>query len=59
LQALLLQSGAGGMLQDTVFGFQAVVGGQWDLPMDLPPASLSPEPTALASLTPQQRQVMF
>jgi len=44
-------------LVDTLFGFYGYKGGDWDLEMDLPRASMMPDTASVASLTSQQRQV--
>ncbi|KAH3888810.1 hypothetical protein DPMN_012848 [Dreissena polymorpha] len=54
--ALLLKSARGTDVRQTVFGFEALEGDVWDLTMDLPRATMEPDPTAVASLTTNQRQ---
>ncbi|KAL4223161.1 hypothetical protein ACF0H5_016633 [Mactra antiquata] len=43
-------------LKNTVFGFKAMTGSELLLEMKLPRASMEPDPTAVATLTQQQRQ---
>lgn len=53
----LLRQTVSSSLVQTLFGFWALEGGSWDLEMELPRASMMPDPEAVATLTSQQRQV--